>query len=320
MRNFVHFQNLTINFFSSEKKKRIKMTEQMSRKEFQLKMAENLLKNTRNLGALINKIAEEAMKKTDIIQADEVNCRKLDYIKICNIYATELMSVGTSREEITRIIDQLSQGQQINSSEVDLGTLEIIKGKIKGVRTLRLQEALDQLKMFTRVSYMFDDEGYHWSKYYERETDEPEKEAFCRGLVNEEIRQKYRRSGLVLFLSGIYTYLQAIKEKDISFLVDNLDKIIKNEEFTSRIAIVFGSKDEHGNLTTSYATPDQIEKVWKSIYACIKNAINFCHAKGLTELRVKTIKDGQIVERTARLNYEKLAEDWGIAEYHNYTD
>lgn len=292
----------------------------VSRMQQREKMVNNLLNNTRNLGRLIKEIADNAISTTDIVELDERNCRKVDIKSLVSLYYTELAKNGVSQDSIKNIIDQVLKKEEVVTNEVDSGLLESIKAKASKLRTIRLQEALQQLEMFLRVSYMFDEGGYQWSKYYNREQDEPEKEKFWREMIDEQIRQKFRKSGLIMFLGGIYTYLDAIRQKDINFLIENLDKLIKNEEFTSRIAIIFGMKDENGVYTTSYASPQQIEKVWKIVHVCVRNSINFCHAKGVRDLKIKKVKNGEIIEKTVELNYAILAEEWGITSFPEYTD
>ena len=289
----------------------------MTRDEYAEDMIDRFLKNSRNLASLLIRITERAMAETDIVSIDERNCRRLELTEKINFFGNELKKNHVKDDEIKRIIELVFRNQPVDSDQVDAGTLNEIKTKMEEIKKIRIGEALNHLQSFRKSSFNLDREGYDWSKFYENEEDEPETEKFYRESITDEMRRDFRRKGIYLFISNIYIYLGAILRRDLAFLIDHLNELIKNDEFTSRISIIFGSRNEDGKISSSYATEEEIDRVWKIVQGCVKNGIYYCHATGVTQFKVKVKSGNEFVKKPVDVLYENLAEKWNL-EYQEY--
>lgn len=275
---------------------------------------DRFLKNSRNLGELITTITRRSMETTNICTVDENNCRRMEEKERTRFIVKELQSCGVTREESERLAQSILTvgAERTQSTQIDIGNMVDIQIKAEEIKKIRLPEAYNLLQAYRRISYNLDEGGYTWDKFFRREDEEPEKERLYRDAMNPTLRSDLRRKGIRLFLNHTYIYLDAILAKDINFLINNLNQLFSNDEFTSRISLIFGSLDQNGNPTTQYATEKEIDTIWRIIHGCIKNAILYCHASEITHFTVHERSRDRITKRDIVVNYEELKLKWNL--------
>ena len=258
-------------------------------KEKITKLINNFLNNSRLLAELTIDIARDVMKDNPkILDEDEQRC--------------------VDREKIEREqwISNQSIGQHI--SQDDLNRLKE-ESEIK-IRKFRIKEAFIKLQSYLRLSYALDEQGYEWSKFFECEEDEPDEEAMIRQLLdNDSKRTELRHSTICKFIQHTYSFWPVIKNKDIDFLVNHLNTLFPNSEYTDKLEIIYGNNEDK----KMYVSDQNLERVWRIIHGTIKTSIKYMHYIGKNKFNFKkTVNGVQTTIKTLEINIPDEIERWAV--------
>lgn len=291
------------------------MSQERELKEYLEDKIDRFIKNSRNLGELISRITARSIETTNICEIDEANCVNMEINEKGNFIMKELMVYGVSQAEAQKLTTSIMKNgaRATRSAEIGVGNMVDIEIKAQqSAKKIRIREAHNLLDSYRRISFNLDEGGYRWDKFFRRESDEPENEKLYRESITEGLRKDLRHKAIKLFLNHTYVYLDAMLRKDINFLINNLKHLFNNDEFTTRISLIFGSENADGVRTTQYASEAEINTVWRIIHGCVKNSILYCKAAGITEFTVHQRNQGKMAKRNVLIDYEDLRQKWEV--------
>lgn len=238
---------------------------------------DGFLHNMRLLGNLTCSIAKDAIKKDHedsdgkLISEDERKCAERE-----------------KSEQISWVNEKIN-GRELSNYEIQ----ELVDESKSKIHKYRFSEALIKLESYLRLSYILDKGSYSFSKFFEKEEDEPMEETLVRQAFtdedNDEKRIGIRHSTMCKFIQYSHPYWPVIQDKNISFLMDHLSTLFPNSEFTDKLEIIYGKNDEH----KKYISSENLERVWKLIHACIKTSVKYMKYIGRANFKTKEIVNGE---------------------------
>ncbi len=281
------------------------------------------LKNMRTLAHKVITLTSNAIETTNIVVEDERKCKIIDKGNKIKFFSKKLKEYGASQQEINGVISYIiSEGKDFNtmskmltSCEIDEGDMEqLFKDMYNVKETLRISQIVEELKGYRRASFNLDYEGYDWSKFFDKESDEPDKDKLFRKLLegNVTLKRKYRRDAIYKFAKHTYEFIERIYKKELNFLISHSKILFTNSEYTERLSIIFEKEDENSeDYNSKYLLKQDIEQIWAFIHGCIRLGLMYCKREGLREFKWKD-SNGNII-RTLPIDYETEAVRWKIA-------
>lgn len=186
---------------------------------------------------------------------------------------------------------------------------EIRREAEKKIRKRRIVDAFTESQSYMRLSHNlfvnFNEskpDGYHWSKFYERENDEPFTEKAMREAITDEVREQYRHAVVCKIISYTYPYWPIIKDRNINFLTDHFSAMFPNSDFTDKLEIIYGNND----MKKNYVSEDDLDSIWAYIHGIIKLCIKYMY---YTERKFFNLEEeGKVVD----VDYESDILLWDV--------
>jgi hypothetical protein len=218
-------------------------------------------------------------------------------------------------ERLTGERERIERNEYIRKKSGDFSESykeEVRKEAIETINKMRIPTAFNELDSFVRMAYNliinFDDSrpnGYHWSKFYTIESDEPFKESTVRlACEDENNRTKYRHITVCNFIAYSYKYWPMIRESNLDFLVNHFSTIFPDSDFTDKIQIIYGKNEEKKN----YVSQEDMDVIWRYLHGLVRLCIKYMYLNDRTSFSKLSFSDGpkDIVE----VDYHNCISEW----------
>lgn len=186
---------------------------------------------------------------------------------------------------------------------------EIEREAARKINKRRIVSSFNESQSYMRLSHNlfvnFDTSkpnGYHWSKFYKNENDEPFTEKAMREAITDDVREQYRHAVVCKIISYTYPYWSIIKDRNISFLAEHFSSMFPNSDFTDKLEIIYGNND----MKKNYVSDEDLDTIWVYIHGIIKLCIKYMYYTGRKFFNIK--EDGRVVD----VDYESDILVWDV--------
>ena len=188
------------------------------------------LLNARKLCRLTMTVTDEVLiEHPEIIDEDERRC-----------FAREV-------EERIAYVNHKIGGMDVPRDLIDEYTEEANQ-KINKIRIIRARVLLEQ---GWRLSHILDERGYIWTDFFEDESHIPTEDTIAVQAIDSDVkREEYRHVVVTKFIKHTHEFWDQIKRKDIEFLVNHLDTLFPDSEYTDKLEILYGNNEERKNYVS----------------------------------------------------------------------
>lgn len=146
------------------------------------------------------------------------------------------------------------------------------------LRKFRLNTIIPQiesgLRMSSNLIKRFNKKnGYISADYFSKPENEPIYERAARESITEELREEYRIKLIEDIILHSYEYWSNIYDKDLQYLSNLLRAMFPNSEYTDKLELIYGNKDNK----KSYIEEEDIENIWDKVHNIIRMCIKYMY-------------------------------------------